>query len=122
LILKNRPAWQEGFWNGIGGKVEGSEEPYQAAIREFKEETGVEEFFWVHYATVYGKEPDREGTYEVYYYRALDTRALSNVRWLTDEVVAIHRVDSLPEKLVEHVNWMLPLALNRKGKFKIYEE
>jgi len=39
LILKNRPAWQAGKWNGIGGKIEGDETPHAAMVREFTEET-----------------------------------------------------------------------------------
>lgn len=39
LVLKNRPAWQEGKLNGVGGKIEAGETPLQAMEREFKEET-----------------------------------------------------------------------------------
>lgn len=42
LILKDRPDWQKGKYNGIGGKVELSDESLlHAMIREFYEETGV---------------------------------------------------------------------------------
>lgn len=41
LILKNRPDWQAGKWNGIGGKLKMNEEPLQAMVREFQEETGI---------------------------------------------------------------------------------
>jgi 8-oxo-dGTP diphosphatase len=41
LIRKNRPAWQAGKLNGIGGKVEDGEMPREAMSREFEEETGV---------------------------------------------------------------------------------
>lgn len=40
LIFKNRPAWQAGKLNGIGGKIEEGETPIQAMNREFAEETG----------------------------------------------------------------------------------
>jgi 8-oxo-dGTP pyrophosphatase MutT (NUDIX family) len=39
LVWKNRPAWQNGKLNGIGGKIEAGETPLQAMEREFKEET-----------------------------------------------------------------------------------
>lgn len=43
LILKNRPDWQAGKLNGVGGKVEDYDlGPYAAMIREFYEETGIE--------------------------------------------------------------------------------
>lgn len=42
LIRKNRPDWQAGRLNGIGGKVEHSDDTYADAMeREFREETGV---------------------------------------------------------------------------------
>lgn len=40
-ILKNRPKWQNGKRNGIGGHVEAGEQPAQAQSREFYEEAGV---------------------------------------------------------------------------------
>lgn len=41
LIRKLRPEWQHGLWNGIGGKVEQGEDPNDAMVREFREETGI---------------------------------------------------------------------------------
>ena len=46
LIKKNRPDWQKGLLNGVGGKIESGEDPITAMIREFKEETGVEIYNW----------------------------------------------------------------------------
>lgn len=40
LVLKNKPAWQKGRLNLVGGKVEPGETPQQAAKRELAEETG----------------------------------------------------------------------------------
>src|SRR5947207_2773047 len=40
LIMKDKPEWQKGFFNLVGGKVEDGETPEQAALRELKEETG----------------------------------------------------------------------------------
>lgn len=41
LIHKERPDWQRGKWNGVGGHINEGELPYSAMVREFKEETGV---------------------------------------------------------------------------------
>lgn len=41
LIKKNRPDFQKGKLNGIGGSLEGDEDPVSAMVREFKEETGI---------------------------------------------------------------------------------
>lgn len=43
LIKKNRPSWQAGLLNGVGGKVESWDaSPPAAQAREFREETGIE--------------------------------------------------------------------------------
>ena len=40
LVQKERPEWQKGFFNLVGGKIE-NEGCAQAALRELKEETGL---------------------------------------------------------------------------------
>lgn len=52
LITKNKPQWQAGLLNGIGGKIEGGEYRENAMIREFQEETGVHVTGWRHFATL----------------------------------------------------------------------
>ncbi len=42
LIEKQRPDWQKGCFNGVGGKIEPEDgNPFDAMTREFFEETGV---------------------------------------------------------------------------------
>lgn len=41
MVLKDRPAWQKGRLNLLGGKVEPGETPAEAAFRELKEESGI---------------------------------------------------------------------------------
>ena len=41
LVRKDRPEWQKGCLNGIGGKMEKSESAITAINRECKEETGL---------------------------------------------------------------------------------
>ena len=42
MIKKNRPWWQKGRYNGVGGKVEGTETYIECMIRETKEEMGLD--------------------------------------------------------------------------------
>ena len=42
LIRKDRPAWQRGLLNGVGGKMEDGEGSIDTMLREFKEEAGVQ--------------------------------------------------------------------------------
>ncbi len=39
LIRKNRPEWQAGRLNGVGGRLEDGETPLRGMQRKFKEET-----------------------------------------------------------------------------------
>ncbi len=42
LLKKLKPKWQEGWYNGVGGKVEEIDKnSKQSMVREFEEETGV---------------------------------------------------------------------------------
>lgn len=42
LVLKDRPSWMKGRLNLLGGKVEPGEHPVDAAVRELKEESGLD--------------------------------------------------------------------------------
>lgn len=50
MVQKDRPKWQEGLLNGIGGKVEEGEERIDAMVRECYEETGLDipESDWIY--------------------------------------------------------------------------
>jgi 8-oxo-dGTP diphosphatase len=56
LITKDKPDWQKGKLNGVGGSIEPGEMPIDAMVREFKEETGVEVpiWRWTHFGTMQG--------------------------------------------------------------------
>lgn len=42
LMEKNKPEWQKGSLNGLGGKIEEGETIIEAGIRELKEEGGID--------------------------------------------------------------------------------
>lgn len=58
LIRKNKPEFQKGLLNGIGGKLEEHETPYDAMIRETKEETALEisHYHWKYQGNMHGKD------------------------------------------------------------------
>lgn len=107
LIRKNRPAWQSGRLNGLGGKIEPLESAMVAMTREFEEEAGVTVKGWEKYAMLIG--PD----YLVDVFRAFDSEALSKVRTMTDEEVEVIQVDALQNtNTLSNLQWLIPLALN----------
>jgi 8-oxo-dGTP diphosphatase len=56
LIKKEKPQWQKGLYNGLGGHIEENEQPVAAMVREFKEECGIDtdETQWDEFAVMKG--------------------------------------------------------------------
>ena len=106
LIKKNRPAWQAGKLNGIGGHIEALETPHEAMVREFAEETGLKVWNWKRSVTMEG--PD----WIVYVFCAYGPvyQAMS----VTDENVLVVRMDRLPENVLPNLHWLIPLCFDRQ--------
>lgn len=103
LIRKNRPAWQKGLLNGVGGHIEPGETPLQAMVREFREETGATVENWRHFATMCG-----DG-FEVVCFFA-DGNALV-CRTATDEEVALmFKPTILAAGCIDNVPWLIEMA------------
>ena len=115
LIEKQRPAWQAGLWNGIGGHVEDGESPLGAQRREFAEEAGL----FVHAWHCFAELTSCVGPpWRVLFYYASDV-PLDELRTLTDERVHAWRVDDLYHlSVVPNLRWLIPLALqpNVRGR------
>jgi 8-oxo-dGTP diphosphatase len=114
LIRKNRPEWQAGKANGVGGKVEPGEMPMAAMIREFYEETGVQTTSsdWENFAIMWGTDFH---DFEIAFYRGFNTTFLENAHTTTDEPIGRWYVDegvSLPEH-VPNLRWLIPMALTK---------
>lgn len=118
LIKKKRPAHLMNLWNGVGGKVEPKEEPVDAMVREFREETGVETVItdWRAYARITGNMISAHGGWAVTLYTTRSTK-FSEVKTATDEEVAIYGMTSLPPTLVSNLSWLIPMAMDSKVKF-----
>src|SRR5690606_37644269 len=104
LIRKNRPTWQAGKLNGIGGKIERGETPAEAMRREFREEAGLDRTDWQECLTLTG--PDWRG----HFFRAFGD--IDSARAITDEQLEIHAVRPLPPDTIPYLHWMIPLLLD----------
>lgn len=113
LIKKTKPSWQLGLLNGVGGKIEEGENPEEAIVREFEEETGVKIEKWNLFAEMIlvtnpeeGKE-DRPGIFIDCFY----TIGSPNVKSITEEKVDWYKIDDLwIYKSVPNLKWLIPMA------------
>lgn len=124
LVRKNRPAWQKGRLNGVGGKVEQGESLHDAMVREFLEETGVETApsDWQHFASLQWE----EGI--VRFFRSFaDRRLLDACRTMTDESIEQHKVHTLlepgpgREAVTPNLLWLVPLAAHRHDTYDVID-
>lgn len=103
LIEKTKPVWQAQNFNGIGGKVEPDEKPYDAMVREFHEEAGLRIMNWKHFCII---ESDH---YRVHFYKSF-IDVIQPWESKTEEKVASFYVHDLPANLVRSLNILIPLA------------
>ncbi len=101
LIKKNRPEWQRGKLNGIGGHIKVGETPLEAMKREFSEEASDFINEWEYYCTMNYPEAD------VYVFRLFGDYKIETK---TDEIIAWYPVDDLPRTVIANLNWLIPLA------------
>lgn len=108
LIRKNKPEWQKGLLNGIGGKIEPGEATWEAMRREFKEEAGLDIEKWIKFCEV-----GVEGDYKVYFFYATSPN-YEDVMSMTDEKVQV--IDSALKphtKVIKNLFWLIPLAIDK---------
>ncbi len=103
LIEKNRPDWQKGNFNGIGGKIEENETSLDAMIRETKEETGLSIYDWRRLSTV----SFSSGDVLFIYATMITTEQLNKYKSLTDEKLSLFNLVDLPENLIEDTRYYI---------------
>jgi len=105
LIRKNKPAWQKGKLNGIGGKIEPGETPLVAMVREFKEETGALVTNWKPFCSLLVA----EGGAVIHFFACQGWVELATT---TDEAIEWWWLDEALESssLIANLKWLLPLA------------
>ncbi len=110
LIRKNRPAWQAGKLNGVGGKIDPGESPATAMRREFREEAGVDlpESRWQHVLTLSGQDDAGSGRgWAGHFFRAFGD--VDGARPMTDEALEVHAIGALPGDVIPNLRWMIPM-------------
>ena len=117
MIHKNKPEWQKGFLNGVGGKIEPNEAPLDAMEREFKEETGVEVTTWNRFATLRGH--NQSEPWRMYcYWTTGDTSQCSTQE---DEEIEIVPLKDIPNrKVMVNIPWLLGMVESLKEENASY--
>jgi 8-oxo-dGTP diphosphatase len=120
LIEKQKPEWQKGKLNGVGGKVE----PYDknmhcAMVREFYEETGLltKEDMWDNFANMHFKDDVMGGSAIVYCFRMFSKRV---IRCKTIESEKIIHLDlSIPTRqpIIKNLKVLIPMAMDTDFDF-----
>jgi len=106
LIRKNKPAWQAGKFNAIGGHIEMNERSRVAMVREFSEEAGVVLPWLDHFVTIAGNWGS------VKFYRTFDSFAFNKIESKTDEQIKIFGIEDIPwRECLPNLSWLIPFAL-----------
>jgi 8-oxo-dGTP diphosphatase len=109
LMRKERPAWQRGKWNGIGGKIEGDETPKAAMAREFREETGLLIESWQRRVELRGSD------WTVYFFLArAGSRTVASLSGQEDELISYFSTDRLHPDAIPNLHWLVPLCMDEQ--------
>lgn len=115
LVQKNKPAWQAGRWNGVGGKLEPDERWEDCMSREFAEETGVSipPEGWQHTVTLFN-----DG-FECRFFRAFSDLAF-DAKTVESETISLWDLDRLPEcPVIDNLRWLVPIQLDMGLSFPL---
>lgn len=109
LIHKNRPEWQKGFVNGLGGKIEEGESSLAAVAREIQEESSLEiaEDAWLYAGRIYSE------TLSVEFFGSVYEGAMSDARTVEDEFIEWFPVSQLPHNVIENLKWLIPIVIDK---------
>jgi 8-oxo-dGTP diphosphatase len=106
LITKNRPDYQVGKLNGVGGKLERGETPLEGIIREVREETTltIPATDWCFAGNIQGKD------WKVWVYTTEYSGNLGDALSATDEQVVWYETNSLPAHCLQNLYWLIPFC------------
>lgn len=107
LIKKNKPEWQAGKLNAIGGKIEPGETPLMAMRREFQEEAGLDIPNWRQFCVL------ESNTFRVVFFET-DYEYWWKAESCTNEAVLFYKTEEIHLlNTIPNLKWLVPLALDR---------
>ena len=119
LIYKNRPDWQAGKINGIGGKVERGEIPVFSMEREFFEETGVVTHFhnWKQFATLIFGNDILGGKALIHCFKFIGDECMQASTYEDEDVETFAIKDIWDKPLIGHLHFLIPMAMDDTFKY-----
>jgi len=114
LIRKQKPAWQAGLLNGIGGKIESGETAAEAMAREFKEEAGLDipRNQWKKFCFMVGTNNDGLDFSVDCYFCKGDLSQLRSMEAEQIELVESALIATDGYKTIGNVPWLVALAVD----------
>ena len=108
LVEKIRPEWQSGRLNGVGGKIEPSDDsPNAAMVREFREEAGLLIHEWALFCRI-----ENRGNL-THFFRSFAAGPVDHVSGQEAEKVSAHSVsDVAGSNTMPNLGWLIPMALD----------
>lgn len=106
LIRKNRPDWQKGLLNGIGGKIEDGESPLEAMQRECREECGLRVSNWNELCIITDEE-----SFRVYFFSAV-TQTKGVFQGTDEELVFVDKRAIDYSRCIDNLSFLIPMAMN----------
>jgi 8-oxo-dGTP diphosphatase len=111
LVRKNKPKWQAGRLNGIGGGILDGETPLAAMRREWWEETGIPHTNWTHFAEIRFPETIvhffKDIVWTLPVFPAVNDIGEAIEIWPVDIVAAMSDFSVIP-----NLKWLLPMAFS----------
>jgi 8-oxo-dGTP diphosphatase len=108
LIRKQRPTWQSGLLNGVGGHIEADESPKDSMRREFMEEVNFnQQPDWSLFCVLSGI------GFRMYVFSAFVPK-IAGASAKTEEGVAVYYTRQLPPDTIPNLRWLIPMALSFK--------
>ena len=110
LVHKQKPDWQVGKLNGMGGKVEDNESPTECMSRECLEETCLDIAVdaWTKFATIKEEEGGRDKAVD--FFAASFSGPLTDARKGDYEEVEWFTHNQLPDNCIQNLYFLIPMA------------
>lgn len=112
LIEKQKPQWQIGKFNGIGGKVEENESSLEAMVREFKEETGIYSGNWKYIITMKGD----DWSVDVFTCKSNNVFSFKSMESEQVNLIPLYQLDDYD--LISNLYWLIPMCLDKNDDHK----